>query len=147
MAYIDLQQTWDLSKILHRRNFRLKLLHRQCHLISKVLVIKKFKKMSENGEFYTAGQKFSLLPAVTALTNLTSVKSSSLTWATVTTSTSFEEASSHARVTSLKFTKRQWVSQSLSHWQALPMIGLGSDKEKDSFCYIHTLSFEHALLV
>ena len=42
-------------------------------------------------------------------------RSSSLTSATVTTSTSFEQASSHARVTSIKFTKRQsvsdWVSQ------------------------------------
>ena len=35
---------------------------------------KKHKKMSENGENYTAGKKFSLPPAVTALTNLTSVK-------------------------------------------------------------------------
>ena len=24
----------------------------------------------------------------------------------------------------------QWVSQSVSHWQALPMIGLGSDKKQ-----------------
>ena len=31
--------------------------------------------------------------------------------ATVTTSTSFELASSHARITSIKFTKRQWVSE------------------------------------
>jgi hypothetical protein len=30
--------------------------------------------------------------------------------ATVTTSTSFELASSHARVTSIKFTKQEWVS-------------------------------------
>ena len=28
------QQTWNLSKILHRRIFRLKILHRQFHLIS-----------------------------------------------------------------------------------------------------------------
>ena len=28
--------------------------------------------MSENGEIYTAGKKFTLLPAVTALTNFTS---------------------------------------------------------------------------
>ena len=34
--------------------------------------------------------------------------------ATVTTSTSFELASSHARVTSIKFTKQEWVSQSVS---------------------------------
>ena len=37
--------------------------------------------------------------------------SSLSTSATVTTSTSFELASSHARVTSIKFTKRQWVSE------------------------------------
>ena len=34
--------------------------------------------------------------------------------ATVTTSTSFELASSHARVTSIKFTKQEWVSQLVS---------------------------------
>ena len=70
------KQTWNLSKILHCQIFRIKNLHRKFHLILTVLVRKKTQKMSENGEFYTAGQKFSLLPAVTALTNLTSVKSS-----------------------------------------------------------------------
>ena len=35
-----------------------------------------------------------------------------------TTSTSFELASSHTRVTSIKFTKQEWVSQSVSQWQA-----------------------------
>ena len=40
----------------------------------------------------------------------------------------FELSSSHARVTSIKFTKQQSVSELGSHWQALPMIGLGSDK-------------------
>ena len=35
---------------------------------------KKHKKMSENGEIYTAGKNFPLLPAVTAWTNSTSVK-------------------------------------------------------------------------
>ena len=33
---------------------------------------KKTQKMSENGEIYTAGKNFTLPPAVTALTNLTS---------------------------------------------------------------------------
>ena len=33
---------------------------------------KKTQKMSENGEIYTACKKFTLLPAVTAWTNLTS---------------------------------------------------------------------------
>ena len=59
--------------------------------------------------------------------------SSLSTSATVTTSTSFELASSHARVTSIKFTKQEWVSESVrewvSEWQAFPMIGLGSDKK------------------
>ena len=41
-------------------------------------------------------------------------RSSASTWATVTTSTSFELASSHARVTSIKFTKQEWVSESVS---------------------------------
>ena len=36
-------QTWNLSKILHHRIFRLKNLHRQFHLISKVLVRKNTK--------------------------------------------------------------------------------------------------------
>ena len=34
------RQTWNLSKILHRRIFRLKILQRQFHLISTVLVRK-----------------------------------------------------------------------------------------------------------
>ena len=53
-------------------DFRLKFLHCQFHLISTVLVSIKHKKMSENGEIYTAGKTFKLLPAVTAWTNLTS---------------------------------------------------------------------------
>ena len=36
-------QTWNLSKILHRRIFRLKILHCQFHLISTVLVGKNKK--------------------------------------------------------------------------------------------------------
>ena len=53
-------QTWNLSKILHRRIFS----------FSK----KKHKKMSENGEIYSAGKNFTLPPALTALTNSTSVQ-------------------------------------------------------------------------
>ena len=34
---------------------------------------KKTQKMSENGEIYTAGKNFTLPPAVTAVTNSTSV--------------------------------------------------------------------------
>ena len=41
-------------------------------------------------------------------------RSSSSTSATVTTPTSIELASSHARITSLKFTKQESVSQSVS---------------------------------
>ena len=41
------------------------------------------------------------------------IQSSSSTLATVTISTSFELVSSHARVTSIKFTKQEWVSQSV----------------------------------
>ena len=33
---------------------------------------KKHKKMSENGEIYTAGKNFTLPPAVTGVTNITS---------------------------------------------------------------------------
>ena len=47
-------------------------------------------------------------------TKLLSTRISSSTWATVTTSTSFELSSSHALVTPIKFTKRQSVSQSVS---------------------------------
>ena len=63
--WIGPRQTWDLSKILHRRIFRPKILHRQLHLISTFWVIKT-QKMSENWEIYAAGKNISLLPAVTA---------------------------------------------------------------------------------
>ena len=47
--------------------------------------------------------------------------SSASTSATVATSTSFELASSHAKVTSIKFTKQEWVSelvsQGVNQWQ------------------------------
>ena len=46
-------------------DFQAKILHRQFYLIST-------QKMSENGEIYTAGNNFTLPPAVTALTNSTS---------------------------------------------------------------------------
>ena len=68
---IESGQTWNLSKNLHRRIFRQKILHRQFHLFSTVLV-GKTQKMSENGEIYSAGKNFTLPPAVTSLTNLTS---------------------------------------------------------------------------
>ena len=64
------RQTWNLSKILHRRIFRLKILHRQFHLI--LTVLEKTQKMSENREIYTAGKYFTLPPALTAWTNSTS---------------------------------------------------------------------------
>ena len=62
-------------------------------------------------------------------TKLLSTCFSSSTSTTVTTSTSFELPSPHARVTLIKFTEQEWVSESVSYWQALPMIGLGSDKK------------------
>ena len=37
-------QTWNLSKNLHRRIFGLKILHHQFHLISTVLIRKKKQK-------------------------------------------------------------------------------------------------------
>ena len=41
---LRIMQTWNLSKILHRRIFRLKILYRQFHLILTVLVEKKNTK-------------------------------------------------------------------------------------------------------
>ena len=66
-------QTWNLSKILHRRIFRLKILHRQFHLISTVLVRKntknewKWRNLHRWQKFYTAtgsdgSDKFHLCP-------------------------------------------------------------------------------------
>ena len=52
-------QTWNLSKILYPRIFRLKILHHQFHLILTVLV-GKTQKMRENEEIYTAGKSFTL---------------------------------------------------------------------------------------
>ena len=52
-------QTWNLSKNLHRRIFRLKILHRQFHLISTVLVGKntnhewKWRNLHRWQKFYT----------------------------------------------------------------------------------------------
>ena len=46
------------------------------------------------------------------------------------TVTSIELASSYARVTSIKFTKQEWVSWWVSQWQGKTKIGLGSDKKK-----------------
>ena len=72
-GFSGVTQTWNLStKKLHRQIFRPKILHRQFLLISTVLVIKTLKKMSENGEIFTADKKFTLPPAVTAWTNSTS---------------------------------------------------------------------------
>ena len=56
----DEQQTWNLSKILYRRIFRLKILHRQFHLIFTVLVRKntkivwKWRNLHSWQKFYTA---------------------------------------------------------------------------------------------
>ena len=73
-----IDQTWVLSKIL-----RCRILQRQFHQISTILG-KNHKKMSENGEIYTAGKNFTLPPALTAWTNSTSgVFSNSLSQAGV----------------------------------------------------------------
>jgi len=64
-------------------------------------------------------QKFSLMTKLW-LPNLHLTRFSALTSARVTTSTSFESASSHARVTSIKSTKQElvsyWVCQFVSEW-------------------------------
>ena len=44
-------QTWNLSKTLHRRIFRPKILHPQFHLISTVVVGKKHKKLVKMEKF------------------------------------------------------------------------------------------------
>ena len=49
-------------------------------------------------------------------TKLLKTRFSSSTSTTVITSTSFELPSSHARVTSIKFSKHEWVSQLVSQW-------------------------------
>ena len=58
-AFLILKLKWGQKQAILNWKF---------HLISTVLVIKTQKKMSENGEIYTAGKNFTLLPAVTALT-------------------------------------------------------------------------------
>jgi len=50
--------------------------------------------------------------------------------ATVTTSTSFELASSHARVTSIKSTKQEWVSQSVSEWVSELVTRVNNDRTR-----------------
>ena len=51
VLHIQLHQTWNLSKNLHRWIFRLKILHRQFYLISTVLVRKKHKKWVKMEKF------------------------------------------------------------------------------------------------
>ena len=50
--------------------------------------------------------------------------------ATVTTSTNFELASSHARVTSIKFTKQESVSQSVSEWVSELVTRVNNDRTR-----------------
>ena len=77
-----IRQTWNLSKNLHRRILRLKILHRQFHLISTVLVGKntknewKWRNLLRWQKFYTAAgtdgmDKFHLwtLQLISKLTN------------------------------------------------------------------------------
>ena len=100
-----------------------------------------------NPSAQSLNKSLSLGPNVSSQINkLLPTWSSASTSATITTSTSFELASSHARVTSIKFTKRewvsQWVSQWVSYWQALPMIGLGSDK--NAYISNHHTHWKHS---
>ena len=67
----DHLQTWNLSKILHCRIFRLKILHHQFLIISTVLVRKSTKNEWKWRNLHR-WQKFTLPPALTALTNSTS---------------------------------------------------------------------------
>ena len=59
IPYHTSDQTWNLSKNLHRRILRLKILHRQFHLISTVLVGKntknerKWRNLHHWQKFYT----------------------------------------------------------------------------------------------
>ena len=59
LLHEPIKQTWNLSKNLHRRIFRLKILHRQFHLISTVLVGKntknewKWRNLHRWQKFYT----------------------------------------------------------------------------------------------
>ena len=69
------------------------------------------------------------------------------TSATVTTSTSFESASSHARVTSIKSTKRDGVSQLVRDKDSQYMIELGSDKKEHKLWRIQHLSLKKTIPV
>ena len=76
-------------------------------------------------------QKFSFMtkPQLSNLQQTVPTRSSS---STVITSKSFESASSHVRVTSIKSTEQEWRSESVSDKGS--MIGLGSDNNiQDSF--------------
>ena len=70
-SHIHSHPDMEFVKKLHRWTFRLKILHRQFHLISIVLVAKN-TKMSKNGEIYTTGKNFTLPPGLTGWTNSTS---------------------------------------------------------------------------
>ena len=86
------------------KNFRFKIsLEYQFHNLDQTLCSKSKQKFS-----------FITKPQHPICNKLMPTGSSSSTSAIVTVSTSFELASSHARVTSIKFTKQEWVSESVS---------------------------------
>ena len=68
--------------------------------------------------YQSPNKNLTLWPKLTfqICTKLLSACFSSSTSTTVTTSTSFELPSSHARVTSIKFTKQESVNESVSEW-------------------------------
>ena len=92
------QNTDQTSASKSRLNFNFKILTKPC-----AQSLNKSLTLWPNLRFHICNK---LLPT----------RSSSSTSATIKTSTSFELASSKARVTSIKFTKRQWVSESVREW-------------------------------
>ena len=61
----------------------------------------------------------------------------------------FWVGSSHARGTSIKSTKQELVSESVNCWQGLPMIGLGSNKNKDDpfICLFYSIILSRRYLI
>ena len=93
-------QTWNLSKILHRRIFRLKILHRQFYLISTVLVRKKHKKCVKMEKF----------------TPMAKILQFCRQWR-------------QGQISPLAQGTQGLSFESVSHWQSKTMIGLRSDKK------------------
>ena len=83
----------------------------------KILPFFKFQNLDNPSCAQSLNKSLALWPKVSSQINkLLPTWSSASTSATITTSTSFELASSLARVTSIKFTKQEWVSEWVSQW-------------------------------